>query len=159
MEDQGTSRYTIPAWSRGRDLHPPQMAYETMLELPPVHPATLHSIVKELVGAAGFEPAYLLRPKQAASHLPTPRRPDTSKSNRESFAAKVTARLKTKRPDLLDPAFLKFGMLFQFGQVTSSGLHAPIVTRVRVPCGSVPKWITCITHSNLNPTYDRPQDF
>jgi hypothetical protein len=88
LEDQGTSRYTIPAWSRGRDLHPPRMAYETMLELPPVHPArNCVQLSKSLVGAAGFEPAYLLRPKQAASHLPTPRRPDTSSSDRESFTA------------------------------------------------------------------------
>jgi hypothetical protein len=68
LEDQGTSRYTIPAWSRGRDLHPPQMAYETMLELSPVHPAKWHSVVKDLAGAAGFEPANLLRPMQAAFH-------------------------------------------------------------------------------------------
>jgi hypothetical protein len=52
-------------------------------------PQNEYSIVKDLVGAAGFEPANLLRPRQAAFHLPTPRRLDISESNRESLAAKV----------------------------------------------------------------------
>lgn len=48
-----------------------------------------YSIVKDLVGAAGFEPANLLRPRQVAFHLPTPRRLDTSELRRESFPAKA----------------------------------------------------------------------
>lgn len=52
-------------------------------------PQNGYSIVKDLVGAAGFEPANLLRPRQAACHLPTPRRLATSESGRESFPAKA----------------------------------------------------------------------
>ncbi len=52
-------------------------------------PQNGHSIVKDLVGAAGFEPANLLRPRQAAFHLPTPQRLDTSELRRESFPAKA----------------------------------------------------------------------
>jgi hypothetical protein len=51
-------------------------------------PQNEYSLVKDLVGAAGFEPANLLRPRQAAFHLPTPRRLDTPESNRESILPK-----------------------------------------------------------------------